>query len=72
MEFDKVNTARARMFDCRSDNRYQLLQMNPRDAIVLWTEADDQCDKLAVDTCRLRVSDKVRRFGRVRVVEFGT
>jgi len=62
VEFDKVNTARARVFDCRRDNRYQLLQMNPRDAIVLWAEADDQCDKLAVDSCSLRVSDKVRRL----------
>ena len=25
------------------------MQMNPRDGIALYTEADDQCDKLAVD-----------------------
>jgi len=31
-------------------NKYQLSQMNPRDGIVLYTEVDDQCDKLAV--CR--------------------
>jgi len=33
---------------------YQLLQIDPRDGIVLWTEVDDQCDKLAVDR-RMRV-----------------
>jgi len=31
---------------------YQLLLINPRDGIVLWTELNDDCDKLAVDRRR--------------------
>jgi len=30
-------------------NKYWLWQIDPRDGIALYTEADDQCDKLAVD-----------------------
>ena len=37
--------------------KYHLSIMNPRDGIVLQTELDDHCDKLAVDRrkyCQLR------------------
>jgi len=32
-----------------SRNKYQQSLMNPRYGIVLWTELDVHCDKLAVD-----------------------
>jgi len=34
------------------NNKYQLSQMDPCDVIVLLTELDDHCDKLAVDRRR--------------------
>ena len=33
-------------------NKYQLPLVDPRDGIVLQTELDDQCDKLAIDSRR--------------------
>ena len=33
-------------------DRYNLSHINMRDGIVLQTEVDDQCDKLAIDRCK--------------------
>jgi len=51
--------------------KYQLSQMNPRDGIVLWTEVDYRCEKLAVDRrryCQL-ISNSHNRRDRNSFVE---